>query len=596
MMQFIRERLLAIAYPYNPIDARRARLLVILSAAGMAGTALWMVFILLPFNGLSDALRLNSLLASVVIFAPGVMVVRLTQTGSLRAARWLFVITLVVIVMVYLFLGTSAPSLNDTSTLALAVPVVAAGVLLQRRSTLVIGVLMALIVGLLALSQFQITLPIAYIPARRALSDFLVTLLMLSLVTIFLIASMGSIERLANRALMDATRREWITAFGAELAMIEDENALLARALIRIRERLGYLYVQVALNDELGILTRILRTEMGQQDAALRPLARLPETNILVEAARKQKAFVTTATEPSNRRGHLMNATLSAAAIPLVFNGQTLGVLDMQSSNPNAFGDDELGLLGLLADQVAVALHHERLQAISRRTLHDRDATVARLEAQLQEYRQRERRGVSSTWGNYVQGRGKQAIGFDLDTRADQLLPAEDLPADIRRTLQAGNLHVEMHGDEQMVHVPIQFRGYTLGAMAFTLPPEQPLTERELEMAQIVSERLALALENTRLFEQSQAQAVRERKASEITGLLIGATDVRAVLNLAADTFREALGAVHTRILIQPDVLVEPLAPLSGGSGNGAANASSNGNGNNNANNNGNGNGKEDSR
>jgi hypothetical protein len=35
---------------------------------------------------------------------------------------------------------------------------------------------------------------------------------------------------------------------------------------------------------------------------------------------------------------------------------------------------------------------------------------------------------------------------------------------------------------------------------------------------------------------------------------------VRAVLNLAADQFREALGAVTTRIFIQPDVVAEPLA------------------------------------
>jgi hypothetical protein len=52
----------------------------------------------------------------------------------------------------------------------------------------------------------------------------------------------------------------------------------------------------------------------------------------------------------------------------------------------------------------------------------------------------------------------------------------------------------------------------------------------------------------------------REQKASEITSQLIGSTDVRAVLDLAADQFREALGAVNTRIFIQPDVVAEPAA------------------------------------
>jgi GAF domain-containing protein len=72
-----------------------------------------------------------------------------------------------------------------------------------------------------------------------------------------------------------------------------------------------------------------------------------------------------------------------------------------------------------------------------------------------------------------------------------------------------------------------------------------------------VAERLALALENTRLFEQTQAQAQRERKANEIASVLIGATDVRLVLNLAAENFKDALGAVNTHIYIQPDLLAE---------------------------------------
>ncbi len=55
------------------------------------------------------------------------------------------------------------------------------------------------------------------------------------------------------------------------------------------------------------------------------------------------------------------------------------------------------------------------------------------------------------------------------------------------------------------------------------------------------------------LFEQTQAQAFRERKATEVANMLIGATDVRSVLERAAETFNEALGAVSTRITLQPN-------------------------------------------
>ncbi|MBC7870636.1 MAG: hypothetical protein H7Y09_07330 [Chitinophagaceae bacterium] len=93
--------------------------------------------------------------------------------------------------------------------------------------------------------------------------------------------------------------------------------------------------------------------------------------------------------------------------------------------------------------------------------------------------------------------------------------------------------------------------------MAFTLPPGQQIGERQVEMAQNVADRLALALENKRLFEQSQSQAIRERKANEASGLLISATDVETAIKLAAESFNKALGAVNTHIHLQPDAFVE---------------------------------------
>ncbi|HEX2619596.1 MAG TPA: hypothetical protein VHL11_05595, partial [Phototrophicaceae bacterium] len=68
----------------------------------------------------------------------------------------------------------------------------------------------------------------------------------------------------------------------------------------------------------------------------------------------------------------------------------------------------------------------------------------------------------------------------------------------------------------------------------------------------------ALALENKRLFEQTQATAQRERKANEATNLLISATNVEAVINVAAASFNDALGAINTRIHLQPNLMSEP--------------------------------------
>ncbi|PJF27172.1 MAG: hypothetical protein CUN52_14895 [Phototrophicales bacterium] len=165
---------------------------------------------------------------------------------------------------------------------------------------------------------------------------------------------------------------------------------------------------------------------------------------------------------------------------------------------------------------------------------------------------------VGGVWDEYLQGRGYEAIGFDLslsDNQTSILSPAFDLPDDIAPALESREVHVELSAEANRVYVPIILRGEVLGVLRFILPPDQPPSERKLDLIQSVVDRLALALENKRLFEQSRSQAIRERKANEVARELIGATEVRDVLNLAARMFTDVLGAIHTHIQLQPDVM-----------------------------------------
>jgi GAF domain-containing protein len=87
--------------------------------------------------------------------------------------------------------------------------------------------------------------------------------------------------------------------------------------------------------------------------------------------------------------------------------------------------------------------------------------------------------------------------------------------------------------------------------MSFRVSLARALTERQLDTVRAIARRLALALENRRLFEQSQAQVIRERKANEIANALLSATEVQSVLRLAVENFNEALGAINTEIAVQ---------------------------------------------
>jgi GAF domain-containing protein len=103
----------------------------------------------------------------------------------------------------------------------------------------------------------------------------------------------------------------------------------------------------------------------------------------------------------------------------------------------------------------------------------------------------------------------------------------------------------------QIVSVPIMLNNEVFGAMSFRVPQERALTERQLDTVRAIARRLALALENRRLYEQSQAQVMRERRANEVANALLSATEVQTVLRLAVENFNEALGAINTEIAVQ---------------------------------------------
>jgi GAF domain-containing protein len=287
------------------------------------------------------------------------------------------------------------------------------------------------------------------------------------------------------------------------------------------------------------------------------------DANALADAARSKVPVIVSSADTLVRRGHFLPSTNYGVAIPIIVQDQIVGVLDVQS-NQSPFSETRIMVLRILVNQLSAILMDVRQIRALRESLDAQQLVNENLRTQLQEYKQYERQVVGTVWDQYFTSRGKQAVGFDWQKGSD-IVPAYDLPAELAAALQSGSPAVSTNANQQQViQVPIQLRGELLGAMTFTLPEGGSVTDRQIEIAQNVTNRLTLALENKRLFEQSQSQAVRERKANEIASLLIGATDVTSVLELAAERFNEALGAVNTRISIEAQSLRMPTEPSHG--------------------------------
>jgi GAF domain-containing protein len=556
----LRKLLFSVGYPYdNPIDRQRAVGLLVLNwivfLAALGATA---VLFANNFASANDPFGLASALITLITPLGCILTHRWLQQGRLNAASWLFVVIQTLVIGVVIAAGY-----YGGSALLLAIPLAAAASFLGRRGLILIALLQLMFTMVGAVIQSRLPVDTTIFPAQRWQADFFLITLSLVLAAFFLYTFNGLALRLAREAQRELSVMRQIVKF-ASSPNIKDEESVYTEALRFVRTQLGYPFAQIFYIGSDGKLSRRLRVSLGVRTATEQPTdTTLSESSAISQAAASRNPVVVSLDDAALRWSHFLPSTTYGIALPIINQDTLLGVLDVQSEDPDPFTASQINALRTLVENVgSVATHFRLIQAL-RENVRQQEEVTATLRGRLQELRQ----GMTSqvggaSWEAYLQHRGEEVFGFDLEGKGSDsqrlFTPASDLPDTLRAVLETGALQVTTQGDIKIVNVPINLRGEVLGAMSFTLPKERVLTERQIETAQIVANRLALALENKRLFEQTQAQALRERRANEATNLLISATNVEAVMNVAASSFNEALGAISTRIHLQPSVISEP--------------------------------------
>jgi GAF domain-containing protein len=100
------------------------------------------------------------------------------------------------------------------------------------------------------------------------------------------------------------------------------------------------------------------------------------------------------------------------------------------------------------------------------------------------------------------------------------------------------------------VTVPIQLRDQVIGSLNLYIE-ERQIPPETLVLAESVAERMALALENARLLEETRRWAEQERTVAEVTGRMRQTLDVNTVLRSAAQEMRAALGLFDVMIRLE---------------------------------------------
>ena len=222
--------------------------------------------------------------------------------------------------------------------------------------------------------------------------------------------------------------------------------------------------------------------------------------------------------------------TKSEMALPLKVGNEILGALDVQSIEEQAFSEEDLSVLQGLADAVAVAIQNTRLVQ------------------QLQESLQTERRIYGDitreAWISLLTHQDSPPA-FRADLSGTDLVSTPSTLTG-RKAHESGKTTVDQPDEDNpfyAIAVPVRIRG---GVLVGVIETKKPLkagewTREEISILESVSADLGVALENARLFEDTQRKAQRDRISAELASKIWASSDVENILQTAVRELGSAL-------------------------------------------------------
>ena len=331
--------------------------------------------------------------------------------------------------------------------------------------------------------------------------------------------TIGTLEqRVAERTAALARRTGYLEATAAvskDVTSELDMRVLLTKVVNEISQRFGIYHIGIFLLDATGtwaelqaassaggqrMLARGHRLQVGQQ-GMVGHVSSTGQARIALDVGADATFF----DNPD------LAETRSEIALPLRARGEIIGVLDVQSTEPQAFVQEDTAVLQTLADQVAMAISNARLF----------QQAQASLEAEHRAYGELSRQA----WQQLLKAR--PVVGY----RSQQGIVA-----------MIDNQTLEQADDNQLptVSVPIKVHDQVIGVIDARKPGGAWTTE-QADVVETLAEQLGVALESARLYQDTQRRAAQERLVGEVTSRIRESLDIETVLKTTASEVRQAL-------------------------------------------------------
>jgi GAF domain-containing protein len=543
------------APPVFPEDEDKSRSAAILNTIGWSSLLMVVGILLVRIIQANDVnfTEVNWILAATVVVIAFILL--LAHHGYVRTASVLFVITLWTALS---YIASAADGIRDIAFFAYTVPILVAGLLVGWQGAAVLTFASILAGWAFAYAEaFQLFTPTLDTPLNFA-RDMTVVLLLIGILIYLMITSLvNSLARsrsvtaelsTSNRELNElrtnlqnqvetrtaelktrASQLEAVSSVARAIASVQDLDTLLPAITKLVSEQFGFYHVGIFLLDAPR-QNAVLRAANSQ--GGLRMLSRqhsLPLDAHSIVGYSTQRGEPRIALDVGADSIYFNNPELpktrSEMAVPLRVAGEVIGAVDVQSTETNAFSEEDIGVLSTLADQIAIAIENARLFGETKKALNES-------RVMFEQYTQQE-------WSSFA--RQAKARGYIFDGKYVVAMDSNTKRETIKTVIQTGSLSREK--TSASVAVPIKLRGQTIGVLDVRAKNGQrPWKSDEIALLEAAAERAALALENARLIESAQKRAARERAIGDISNSIGAVSSLESILQTAVEELGRKIG------------------------------------------------------
>jgi len=302
-----------------------------------------------------------------------------------------------------------------------------------------------------------------------------------------------------------------------------------------ISQKLGFYHVGIFLideNREFAVL-RAANSEGGQRMLERRHQLKVGGTGIVgyVSQGGLPRIALNAGSDAVFFNNPDLPTTRSEIALPLKYGSRIIGVLDVQSTLPFAFKDEDTSLLNTLANQIAIVVNATLVNERGESGYSPRNVS----------------RSSSLPAANLQAQRGYSYLPDG--TISSSILTSNPAIEQARATGETVTTVQTSKNSPSTLVVPVKFRDQVIGIIHIeAAEPNRRWTDDEITVVQSISDRAAFALENARLLEETSRRADQEETIARVTSQIGASSDFNHIMQTTIQELGRALGASRSFI------------------------------------------------